>query len=271
MSTTSAGPIGDDAAATSLRLLAYNIDSVDRERVTLIEGIVRTLDPHVVAFTEANDRDLVARLADRLGMHFVWERGSGDRHVATLSRFAITESRIYRTPPVTQAVLETRIELPCGPLTIFSAHLLPYLLLPFEIRRWQAVGRLLQTIRARGVGAHLIVGDLNSVAPGDRVLHWHNPVRMQMIMAMQLFVVFRPTIRRLLRAGYVDCFRSLNPDAAGFTFMTRDLTTRYDYVMAEPSMAARLRSCRVVDDLPDLIRASDHFPLVAEFDVSGPA
>jgi exonuclease III len=251
------------------RLLAYNIDCAEGSRLERISTVLHAAGADVVTLVEVTTPTVAATLAGRLGMTYVWERGSGDRHVATLSRPAIVESRIYRSPPITQAVLETRHELPSGSLTVFNVHLLPYLLLPFELRRWQAIGRLLQIIRDRRVMPHLIVGDLNAVAPGDHVLHRKNPVRMQRLMAMQLFVVFRPAIRRLLRAGYLDCYRALHPDRPGFTFMPGGLTTRYDYVMADAIMAPRLRSCRVVDDVAGVDSASDHYPVLAEFDVSG--
>ena len=114
-------------------------------------------------------------------------------------------------PPLTQAVLETALDLSGKTLTVYNVHLLPYLLLPFEIRRWQAVGALLAVIRARQPGPHLIVGDLNAIAPGDRVLQHKNPPRMRRLMAMQLGLIFRLAVPRLLTAGYIDCFRQLHP------------------------------------------------------------
>ena len=44
-------------------------------------------------------------------------------------------------------------------------------------------------------------------------------------------------------------------------------TTRYDYVFAEAGLAPRLRDCHVVKDLPGIAAASDHYPLVAEFEL----
>jgi endonuclease/exonuclease/phosphatase family metal-dependent hydrolase len=42
-------------------------------------------------------------------------------------------------------------------------------------------------------------------------------------------------------------------------------TTRYDYILADAHFAQELCACRVVDDVPAVNIASDHFPLVAEF------
>ena len=294
---------------TSLRVLAYNLYLGGTDRVDAILAVLRHVDADVVALTEADDPRVVATLAEQLGLYHVWEKGSGDRHIATLSRLPIVESRIYNTPPLTQAVLETRLELPHPPtpspddgtavvrrggdspppsaetgsfvsgdanagrggeaITLYNVHLLPYLLLPYEIRRWQAVGKLLGVIRSRRPGAHLIQGDLNAIAPRDRVLQRGNPPRMRRMMALQLNLVFRLAIPRLLRAGYVDCFRRLHPAERedGFTWRPGNRTTRYDYILADPVMAPALRGCRVVDDIEAVNIASDHFPLLAEFDL----
>jgi len=174
---------------------------------------------------------------------------------------------LLAAPPLTQAVLETKLDLPTGSLTVYNVHLLPYLLLPFEIRRWQAVGKLLAVIRTRQPGRHLIAGDLNSIGPGDRVLQQHNPPQMRRVMAWQFGLIFRLAVPRLLRAGYVDCFRRLHPEAPGFTWMPGNLTTRYDYILADPTLAPTLHACRVVDETEAVNVASDHLPLLAEFQV----
>lgn len=262
---------------TVLRVLAYNLNLGGTDRVDIICSVLEHVDADVIALTEADDESVVRTLAERLRMHHVWARGSGARHIATLSRFPIAGWAVYNTPPLTQAVLETRISLhpipsrapnPAGEdIAVYNVHFLPYLLLPFELRRWQAVGRLLDIIRHRKPGPHLILGDLNAIGPGDRVLQRNNPARMKRVMMLQFRLVFRLAIPRLLSAGYVDCYRRSQPTGDGFTWMTGNRTTRYDYILADPTFAATLRACRVVDDIAAVISASDHFPLLAEFDL----
>jgi exonuclease III len=129
------------------------------------------------------------------------------------------------------------------------------------------VGALIKLIRQQQPGPHLILGDLNAIGSGDRVLQDLNPIRMQRTMRWQLGIVFKLAIPRLLRAGYVDCFRHLHPRDDGFTWYTRQhRTTRYDYILADEAMSGRLRTCRVVDDPEAIPKASDQFPLLAEFD-----
>lgn len=270
-------------AEMRLRVLAYNLYFGGADRVEAIHKVLAHVNADVVALTEADDRTVVETLAEKLGLHHVWAEGSGDRHIATLSRFPIVEWNIYNKPPLTQAVLETKLELhpPTpdrspkdlsgvgrGAITIYNVHFLPYLLLPFELRRWQAVGKLLEVIRARQPGPHLIVGDLNAIAGGDRVLQRNNPPRMRRMMLLQLGLIFKLALPRLVKAGYVDCFRKLHLRDDGFTWRPDNRTTRYDYILADPAMAATLQGCCVVDDIEAVNRASDHFPLLAEFDLS---
>ena len=290
---------------TPLRVLAYNLCFGGADRVDAIHAVLAQVNADVVALTEADDRQVVATLAERLAMHHIWARGSGDRHIATLSRFPVTDWQVYHTPPLTQAVLETKIEMPHPPapspddggsvvrrggvttprspetkplvsgegnrgseaISIYNVHFLPYLLLPFEIRRWQAVGKLLDVIRARRPGPHLILGDLNAIAPGDRVLQRNHPPRMRRVMRLQLNLIFRLAIPRLIKAGYVDCYRRLHPNEDGFTWMPGNRTTRYDYILADAALAPALRACQVVDGIEAANVASDHFPLLAEFEL----
>jgi endonuclease/exonuclease/phosphatase family metal-dependent hydrolase len=260
-----------------IRFLAYNICFGGADRLEPIARVLGGLAPDVAALTEADDEAVVVALAQRLGLHHAWARGSGDRHIALLSRFPIRAWRIYNTPPLTQAALEVTLALPGGgALTVYSVHLLPYLLLPFEVRRAQALRKLLGHAAA-APGPRLILGDLNAIAPGDRVLQSRNPARMRRVQLLQANAVFHLAIGQLLRAGYVDCYRACHPNGQkhgpepdeidGFTWHTGNATTRYDYIFAEAALAPRLRACRVVGALPDIAAASDHYPLLAEFEL----
>lgn len=250
----------------NLRVLTYNIYLGGTDRLEAIHTVLAHAKADVISLTEADDPGVVATLAKRLEMHHIWAQGSGDRHIATLSRFPILTWRLHKTPPLTQAVLETQIDLPAMPITIYNVHFLPYLLLPFEIRRWQAAGKLLQIIGDRQPGPHLIMGDLNAIAPGDRVLQRNNPPRMRRLMALQLWLIFKLALPRLLKAGYTDCFRHLHPHADGFTWYPGNPTTRYDYILADAILTPKLRACCVINNIEAVGVASDHMPLVASFE-----
>jgi len=101
-------------------------------------------------------------------------------------------------------------------------------------------------------------------------------------MALQANVIFHLAIPRLLRAGYTDCYRACHPHRPspasrhspaqvavtdGFTWHTGNRTTRYDYIFADRLLAARLRGCHVLSDSPAVATASDHYPVIADFDL----
>lgn len=77
----------------------------------------------------------------------------------------------------------------------------------------------------------------------------------------------RGSINLLLKAGYVDCFRRMNPGARGFTCPAGAPAGRIDFIFASPELAVRLAGSTILttgEGLPGE-QASDHFPVSAEF------
>jgi len=256
----------------SLRVLTYNIQFGPRKQLDKLHTVLAACAADVIALNEADDEAVVAELADRLDMHHVWARGSGARHVATLSRFPILKWQIYNRKPLTQAALATVLDFhptSAGPVTVYNVHLRPDPYWHFELLRWLAVGKLLQVIRQQTPGSHLLVGDLNTYAPGDPVqadVILRHIEQGRWILQLQRYRFLRIAFARLLKAGYRDCFRHLHPTEPGFTFTRKgELVARMDYILADKMFAAALQSCRVVDDVAGVHLASDHYPVLAEF------
>lgn len=84
-------------------------------------------------------------------------------------------------------------------------------------------------------------------------------------------LIERWTVERLLKEGYVDCYRRVHPRARGLTCATWQLSARVDYVFATADLAARVFGADVVGGRtwpdPDAAVASDHYPVVADFSV----
>jgi endonuclease/exonuclease/phosphatase family metal-dependent hydrolase len=84
-------------------------------------------------------------------------------------------------------------------------------------------------------------------------------------------LIERWTVERLLKEGYVDCYRRVHPRARGLTCATWQLSARVDYVFATHDLAAHVLGADVVGGRtwpdPDAAVASDHYPVVAEFSV----
>jgi len=103
-------------------------------------------------------------------------------------------------------------------------------------------------------------GDLNSVRPGD-------PIAQRLIWPdSDLGRGPRGIIASIERAGWVDCFRRCNPRAPGFTLGDGRRVARVDYIFASGPLAERLKGCRVLQH-EEVLEASDHSPIWAEFDV----
>jgi endonuclease/exonuclease/phosphatase family metal-dependent hydrolase len=83
----------------------------------------------------------------------------------------------------------------------------------------------------------------------------------------------RGSIRLLCKAGYIDCFRSTNPYAWGFTCPASAPAGRIDFIFASPELAGRLSVCKVITEGNGsrAEQASDHLPVVAEFGENIPA
>lgn len=77
----------------------------------------------------------------------------------------------------------------------------------------------------------------------------------------------RAGLELLHRAGYVDCYRSINREKPGFTCPAGSPAGRIDFIFASPELAQRLSAAYVVVKAAGVRgeEASDHLPVFAEF------
>ena len=134
-----------------------------------------------------------------------------------------------------------------------------------ELWRTHQVHALLRYIRRTAPGWHLLAGDFNTIAPGDRALLAQAPLWVKAQAWFQAGYIPRWALGTLLDAGYVDCFRKLNPQEDGFTLPSVHPQVRLDYVFAAPSLNDALRECRMVTSPKAVTAASDHLPVLTEF------
>jgi endonuclease/exonuclease/phosphatase family metal-dependent hydrolase len=274
-----------------IRFLTYNIWDGGGERVAQLAAVIAAAAADVVLLNEADDERVVERLARELCYEGIWARGSGDKHIALLSRLSITRWRIHNRRPFTQAVLEAEIALPQrqtaddspptgqdepvdqqwpiviapASIVVFGVHLMPYfMLLPYEVARWRTVRALLRMTHETCAGPHLLLGDFNAAMAGERADTRIFSAAMRRRLWLQANRQPRLALPQITRAGYLDCFRHLHPTAPGLTWMPWAPSARLDYCFADPLLAARLRRCDVIT-APPAPEASDHFPLVAGF------
>jgi endonuclease/exonuclease/phosphatase family metal-dependent hydrolase len=158
------------------RILSYNILVGGKRRVDQLTKIMSSTQPDIVGLVEATSRQTIEEIADRLGMQY---RMSGsytqgdDWQTALLSRLPIVETHVYkRSDRLTHPLFEACIEEEDGhKLTVFVTHLAA----AFSqgrggdsIRR-REVQEILRIMTPKQGTPHLLMGDFNAIAPGDRL------------------------------------------------------------------------------------------------------
>ncbi len=248
-----------------LRLLSYNIRYGGTGREAALADVVRAAEPDLVLLQEATVPALVERLARETGMA---QWGSHPRaSLGFLSRRPVAHASWTRPRVSRHAFLEI---VPAGtPWRIFGVHLAAVHAAWTERRRVYELRALLRAVARHQPGPHALVGDFNTVAPGEVLDIARLPVRLRALVWLSGGRVRWRTIAEVMQAGYADGFRHLHPDArqaTGTTFPADDPRTRLDYVFLRPPFIDRLLACEVLDG-PAAHVASDHRPLLAVLDV----
>lgn len=236
------------AGQTPVRVMTYNIHHgegmdgvVDLDRIA---AVIRAEDPDIVCLQEVDlgmertsGLDMPRLLADKLDMRVVFEPnlriGEGQYGNATLTRFEILSHGNYLLPNPAQAeprgCLRTTVRVGDHTLDVLNTHFG----LKEDERREQAA-YILNTFDRIPM---LLAGDLNETTD-------------------------KPGLAMLLGA-FTDSFDKNTGKTTGTIGKGRS-TRRIDFVLA--SKDVRVVSSRVVDT-PETRLASDHLPVVAEFDL----
>lgn len=190
------------------RVMTWNVLTGGWPRIEAIEAVIRDARPDVVGVQEIGPRALV-RLADRLGMERALCVPSGGRGpaVGLLSRWPVREGPAHTGALRRDALLEAVIEPPgATPVRVFVTHLTA------AYSAWRAgegvrlaelryiLARMSQA-RVEGGEPQLLMGDFNSMAPGE-------PLRAS---------------RLLLRAARHDVERAKGADLAGLPSVAKVL------------------------------------------------
>jgi exodeoxyribonuclease III len=243
----------------TLRLLSYNIRHGGTGREEPMASVIRAARPDVVVFQEATRPPVIEQLARLTGMvHWQSRRGQS---LAFMSREPIEHAAWHQPRVSRHAFLEI---VPSGaPWRIFGVHLSAVHAAWTERRRWYELRALLVAIQQHQVGPHALVGDFNTVAPGDLFDLRKLPARLRALVWLSGGGIRWRTIQTVLDAGYTDAFRYLQPDLVGYTFPTWDPHVRLDYLFVPQAFAGRVGCCQVVTS-EQVRAASDHHPLLAE-------
>ena len=248
----------------TLKLLSYNIRFGGAGREQQLAAVIREVAPDVVVLQEATRPDVVERISELTEMK-VWAARRG-HSLAFISRLEIGHYEWHRPPGARHPFLEI---VPHGSeFRIFGLHLSAVHSNLTELRRVRELRALLKGIERHQHGFHVLAGDFNTLAPGELLEVWRLPARLRALVWLSGGRIRWQTIQIMLDANYLDAYRLHNTEDKGYTFPTWDPHVRLDYVFVPARYRERLRACKVVKENTAVATASDHFPLLAEIDVS---
>lgn len=244
----------------TLKLLSYNIRFGGRGREQALADTIVAAAPDLVVFQEAIDPAVIERISEATKFPFWAARRN--HSIGFLSRTEVDYHEWHYPAGARHSFLEI---VPAGGKTrVFGLHLSARFSKWDERRRTREIRSLLEGIKRHQNGFHVLVGDFNTLAPGE-VLELHRlPTWIRALIWISGRKLQRESIQLVLDAGYADGFR-LHSDERGYTFPTWDPHVRLDYVFVPKVFKDRLTRCEVMTEPNDQIRAaSDHCPLVAE-------
>jgi endonuclease/exonuclease/phosphatase family metal-dependent hydrolase len=251
----------------TIKVMSYNIlnGGVGREQAIL--EVVQSVRPDILVLQEVYTPDLLQALGAALDVQPFFPASHKKRRVALLSRLPIrSASSRHPVIPIWRNVVEAEIEYqPDKLLYVFGVHPKADLAIVSEWwRQWEAK-HILKWAGPYSDRLCLIAGDFNAIAPGDSIAMDRMPGCLRLRLWLQGNRAYPFSIGEYLASGFTDSFRYLNAGEAGFTLPPPHPNARLDYIFVSASLKACLKSCWVVREPPAADKASDHYPVVAEF------
>lgn len=244
-----------------LRVLSYNICRGGAGKEDQLAAVIAAVTPDIVVFQEATTPAVIEKIAARSGMP-QWASSKGES-LAFMSRRKVRHFEWHHPRLSRHAFLE--IDPGPGELRIFGVHLSALYSAWTERHRVIELRALLATIKRHQRGFHLLVGDFNTLAPGDLLDFRKLPNRLRALVWLSGGRIQWRTIQLVLDAGYIDAYRVRHGTATGYTFPSWAPHVRLDYVFTPTGFSSRIHRCEIVTH-PAAPAASDHLPLLAEVD-----
>jgi endonuclease/exonuclease/phosphatase family metal-dependent hydrolase len=245
-----------------VKLLSYNIRFGGRGRENELAQVIRSIAPDLVVFQEATDTRVISRLANEANLPF-WS-ARPEHSIGYISRLDIAHHEWHYPAGAKHSFLE--IVLQGSEARIFGLHLSSTFSKWSERRRVREITSLLASIERHQEGFHVLVGDFNTLAPGETLDVRRMPAWIRGLVWLSGRDIQRATIQLMRDSGYIDGYRTLHPDKKGYTFPVWDPHLRLDYVFLPKQFAGQLLHCEVITEAAKT-RASDHLPLLAEVEL----
>ena len=167
-------PRAEPGDGSTIRILTYNVLLGGERREERIAGVLARAGADLIALQEVRDDGMVERLAVRLGMTSVSGAPSdrGPLGLAVLTRLPIAAHRNRRHPGMLRSHLQVTVRpRPGERLRFHVVHLAARFgeKAKGEVRRLRELEAVLQDIAGEPRLPHLILGDFNSLSPGDHL------------------------------------------------------------------------------------------------------
>jgi exodeoxyribonuclease-3 len=243
------------------KLLSYNIRFGGLGREARLAKVISKVSPDLVVFQEATRPEVIEKLAHETGMP-VWA-AKRKHSIGFISRLEVAEHLWHYPHKARHSFLE--IVLAESEARIFGLHLSHRFSRWDESRRTREIRALLQAIAAHQHGFHVLVGDFNTLAPGELLDVQRMPAWIRALVWLSGRDIQRETIQTMIDAGYLDGYRLLHQEK-GYTFPVWDPHVRLDYIFLPGHSVDRIKSCEVISD-EIALKASDHFPLLAQVEI----
>lgn len=261
----------------AVRIVSYNILDGGIGRADPIAEVLLAQRPDVVGLVEADDAEVLDRIAWRLGFDCIAAEGNQGRTSALLTRGEILQS-VNRVQVATDAEaasrswLEVRVALDGREMTFIVVHLSAHASESRESRREGEIATVLesaQNLREAGE-PHILMGDFNANSPHQLLVRKRLPEKSLKYWDENGGHIPRRVITAIEAAGYVDTLRAVAPASADVstTFTTRQPGQRLDFIFTHGLEPEKIRGAWVEQDRL-AVYASDHFPAGAEIDVEG--
>jgi exonuclease III len=247
--------------------MTYNILDGGEGRGAYLLEVLQAVQPDIAILQEVYQADFVQNLASALKMESYFAGGNRKRHVALMSRLPVISSQSYRRfPPIWHNVVEAEIEYQLAKrLWLFGIHPMANLSVICELWRWWEAKLIIERLKPHMAEPCLVAGDFNAIAPNDRVVINQMPRWLKLTILAQGNRVYRFSVRKYLSAGLADCFRSIHPNGDGFTLPPPQPNSRLDYILVNDVLKSHLTNCWVVREPSAVLTASDHYLVIAEF------
>src|SRR3954470_17704236 len=200
------------------RVMSYNIRYGGVGKEAELAEVIRAVGADVVMLQEATHPDVVAHLADAAGYAFHASRQAYS--TGFMSRLPVKSHAWHQPRGARHAFLQVAfvgIEL-----RLFGLHLAAWFSKWSERRRHYEIRALLEGIKEHQHGFHLLLGDFNALAPGERLVVEKMPRWIRAMVWISGNDIARDTIQTMIDAKYADVWRRLNPkpEDFGYTFPT---------------------------------------------------